>query len=185
MLFYNYVGKDNVPLIWIFKYPISSFIVGLGLIYFWIIPGYHKILQTKNFWWIPLFIIHGITYAIFYTLLLYFIYGAWIGDLTKDWYIDKVLYYLVTDSHNLIKTYSFLLALLFALDYFNKREQDLILKKNLENELTKTKLATLQAKLEPHFLFNTMNSVVALMENFPARLFLLQPIMNMRSRLLT
>jgi sensor histidine kinase YesM len=63
--------------------------------------------------------------------------------------------------------FSFLLALSYALDY-HQRYQDKALKSSrLEAQLAQARLDALKMQLQPHFLFNTLNAVSALLHKDP------------------
>ena len=148
----------------VFTFQIATYVVGSILIIFWVLPGYYFIRNRKNWLKIMLFIVHGVSFSFLYLILLFLIFGLLLSESTFDWYLEQIRLAALSGFHNIIKSYLFLVSLLFAFDYFESKTQALILKKNTENELNEAKLATLKAKLQPHFLFNSLNSIVALMD---------------------
>lgn len=157
-------SEDETPVFWYVKYPLIAFTVGLVLIYIFLIPGYEMIVKREGWQRAFLFLIHGSLFTILNTLINFLVYGFFIDRLTRAWYSEIVVNFLVTDFHNVLKNYVIFIAVLYGLDFFKKREAEIILKKNLENQLNMVKLETLKAKLEPHFLFNTLNGVVSLID---------------------
>lgn len=53
----------------------------------------------------------------------------------------------------------FLLSLIIALDYYEKYRDENIKNTSLELELSKSKLEAIQSQLNPHFLFNALNTI--------------------------
>ena len=60
--------------------------------------------------------------------------------------------------------YFTMIAFVYAFFYFQKQRQDEIKTKELKSELLKAKLDALQYQLQPHFLFNAMNNISALID---------------------
>jgi len=60
------------------------------------------------------------------------------------------------------------LAMLVAVDYFRRYQNEQQEKLQLQHALAESKLQTLRAQLNPHFLFNAMNSVSCLLHRDPA-----------------
>jgi len=54
---------------------------------------------------------------------------------------------------------SILLSLIIALDYYEKYRDENIKSTNLALELSKSKLEAIQSQLNPHFLFNALNTI--------------------------
>ncbi|TXN37253.1 hypothetical protein FVB32_02910 [Flagellimonas hymeniacidonis] len=148
----------------LFYWPISIFISGYISIIFWIVPLYRRIIRVQNPYKIILFILHGLVFSLIYMAISIIIYEVlFLKSPFND--AKKVFYeFGLSAFHQHAKTYLFMLASLLALDYLRGREKIIVSNKNLENELNLVKLATIKAKLQPHFLFNTLNSVVAIMD---------------------
>lgn len=118
-----------------------------------------KLVESHN---IPLFRQHIIVVASIFILLIST--NIWLGMLIS------------ADHRTSTITYTFLMSLLFSgiisalyinISYANLAERRLRFEKELEisklNELkTKAELDALQAKVNPHFLYNTLNSIAEL-----------------------
>jgi len=78
-----------------------------------------------------------------------------------EWYPQEIRRYFVQDFHNVLKNYIYLIAMLFALDYFKGQQEAVSRQKELENQLLSAKLQTVESQLRPHFLFNALNGIVA------------------------
>jgi signal transduction histidine kinase len=59
--------------------------------------------------------------------------------------------------------YWMVLLTIYAFDYYNRYQEGQIRASRLETELAQSQLAALKMQLHPHFLFNTLNSISALM----------------------
>ncbi|HEY7546247.1 MAG TPA: histidine kinase, partial [Blastocatellia bacterium] len=62
-------------------------------------------------------------------------------------------------------TYVAILGVGFAIDYYRKYRQRELQTSELRAQLARAQLETLRAQLHPHFLFNTLNSIVGLIRN--------------------
>lgn len=139
--------------------------IGVLLLQLIVLPGYDLIQQQRSLWLkVPLFGLHAVLYGLAYlgTYSLayeYKRYGTFTAELSTRFY---QLFF--TDLHNAIKTYLIFIAILAAYDYFRENAQSIIQQKNLENQVDKIRLQSLRAQLQPHFLFNSLNNIVALIE---------------------
>ncbi len=71
---------------------------------------------------------------------------------------------IMTDLHHIASYYFFLLFIMLGKEYFEERASAVVKKKELESELSKTQLKVLQRQIQPHFLFNTLNNAVAIID---------------------
>jgi two-component system LytT family sensor kinase len=65
--------------------------------------------------------------------------------------------------HSSLPTYWLVLALIHAVDYYAKFRDREIRASQLETRLAEARLAALKRQMNPHFLFNTLNSISSLM----------------------
>jgi signal transduction histidine kinase len=65
--------------------------------------------------------------------------------------------------------YFFILAVIYLLHYAAESKRREIAAAQLSETLARTQLHALQVQLQPHFLFNTLNSILALVHEDPAR----------------
>jgi two-component system, LytTR family, sensor kinase len=63
--------------------------------------------------------------------------------------------------------YSFLLAFSYALDYHERFKDNALKTSRLETQLAHAQLDALKMQLQPHFLFNTLNAISALLHKDP------------------
>ncbi len=135
------IAKQKFPFMGM---AVSHFAVGLSFTFFHI-PIYSSFV----------FITHAITpwmYAIDFEKIHTIDYSSYIVySLTRVNHVYRFLYY------------SIIVAVHFAFDYFRKYSERELQASQLENQLKETQLRTLHQQLQPHFLFNTLNSISALM----------------------
>ncbi len=72
--------------------------------------------------------------------------------LVKTWHFNLLIYWVIV-------------AVSFAFDYYGKFRERELRAAELEKNLVKAKLQALQMQLNPHFLFNSLHSISALMHS--------------------
>lgn len=70
---------------------------------------------------------------------------------------------LRTNFHSSFPTYVLVLAVVHAIDYYAKYRDREVRASQLEARLAEARLAALKRQMNPHFLFNTLNSISSLM----------------------
>lgn len=153
----------------VFYYPISSFTIGVLLIYSFLLPIFKKVRELKIGLQIPLFIIHGLLYTTIYIIFIFFQIALWSDNLNLNSFSETIKTFFSTDFHNIAKNYIFLMAIYIAVEYVNKREIALLKQRELESQLKESKLQALESKLHPHFLFNALNGITALVNENPEK----------------
>lgn len=147
-----------------FIFPSVIWIVGLALIFTWILPGYFLIQRYSGALKVISFMTHCALYSAMYIALIVFLYGLFLHVPDWSWYVGMADTIAREGLHNVIKNYLLLISIIFAFEYFKRKENLILEKEQMEKELLKAKHLALKAKLQPHFLFNTLNSIVALIE---------------------
>lgn len=90
------------------------------------------------------------------------------SEVLRQWFPER-FYYLVTDSLIAFVFYAFVLAFGQATNYYKQFREEELRRSRLESQLSKAQLDALKMQLQPHFLFNALNSISALqMENVEA-----------------
>ncbi|MEW6210130.1 MAG: histidine kinase [Acidobacteriota bacterium] len=79
--------------------------------------------------------------------------------------IDQFIHFIGMYFHLDFLTYVLILGVGFAIDYYRKYRQRELQAAALKAQLARAQLETLRAQLHPHFLFNTLNSIVGLIRN--------------------
>ena len=106
-----------------------------------------------------LHILAGLVFSLAYLVLRAWI-GHWQGPasfaeafqtlLVKTWHFNLLVYWVIV-------------SVTFAFDYYRKFRERELRAAELEKNLVQAKLQTLQMQLNPHFLFNSLHSISALM----------------------
>jgi signal transduction histidine kinase len=107
-------------------------------------------------------VVHGCGSVAF--SLAFIVLRAWVGTwqgaasfleafrplLVKTWHFNLVIYWVIV-------------AVSFAFDYYRKYRERELSAAELEKQLAQARLQALQMQLNPHFLFNSLHSISALM----------------------
>ncbi len=115
-------------------------------------------------WAAPLhFLFAALTSAI--TLIVGVIGSVWAHNeqLTTEQLIDLCYREIIWMLPWSVFIYSGIVAVYYALDYYRQYNERELRASRLESELTRAQLETLHTQLQPHFLFNTLNSISVLM----------------------
>jgi two-component system, LytTR family, sensor kinase len=71
---------------------------------------------------------------------------------------------LVTEAFGVVTAQVFFVVLVCAVEYYRTARERELHTSQLETELSQARLESLRSQLHPHFLFNTLNSISALMQ---------------------
>jgi two-component system, LytTR family, sensor kinase len=86
----------------------------------------------------------------------------WMAEREPDWWlVVRERFFLYFDWE--MMTYWAIIACSHALDYYRESQERAITAAQLETRLAEAQLQTLQRQLHPHFLFNTLHTISALM----------------------
>lgn len=101
--------------------------------------------------------------------ILYILLRSWVG-LGQSWMEGRPAPFLKTFDLLLVKTfylnllvYWIIIGVKHGLDYYRKFSERELRTTELERNLAQAKLQALQMQLNPHFLFNTLHTISALM----------------------
>jgi len=92
--------------------------------------------------------------------------GLGLGDMSLT---DRLKWNLHTEWIPNALEYLTILAILVSAEYYRRYREDQEEKMRLNRALSEAKLHALRSQLNPHFLFNALNSVSCLVHNDPAR----------------
>jgi two-component system, LytTR family, sensor kinase len=136
-------------------------------------------LRPRNHWfgYLLTLLLGGFAFTLLHVTLRGLIYPVWeskangfvsaIWDsqahaFTVRWYLFRKL--LIIDWFNdMIGTYVPIVGFAFAISYYQRFRERELRTSQLEAQLTRAHLQALKERLQPHFLFNTLHSISALM----------------------
>ena len=148
--------------------PFLRILNGFAAISLVLYPGYRFIKQKQMSYQIlghlVLMVLFILTYVFFSVVLyqLFILKPAW--DLFFVGLGHAFVTYFIEFLHHVGSYYFLLLFIAVGKDYFEERTTTLVKKEQVERELVKTKLLILQRQIQPHFLFNTLNNVIAIID---------------------
>ena len=105
----------------------------------------------------------GLVVALIHSAIATFASVALHGEpLTMEHYTDVYIRWLAWNSPWSLVVYWIVLASTYAVDYYARARREELRSARLESEVAKAQLDALQRQLQPHFLFNTLNSIAVL-----------------------
>ena len=126
-----------------------------------------KRLLNKSYSWIKIFLLHTLFSILIGFVIRFFfdLYGILLGLMTFADYslkasIDRMIF--VIDLNFLI--YFAMIFIIYTYYYLKQVKETEKQKTLLESQLNNTRMKMLSSQLQPHFLFNTLNSISVLVE---------------------
>jgi two-component system LytT family sensor kinase len=122
----------------------------------------------KNPLWKSILVLLAVTFVVIFikACTLEFLNSLIRAKPYRHTYFERVMGFM--NTHRIIiesLIFWFILALSYAFQNFQNLKERELFSKRLEFELTQAKFNTLQMQLQPHFLFNTLNSISSLLRN--------------------
>jgi len=105
----------------------------------------------------------GLVVALIHSAVATFASVALHGEpLTMEHYTDVYIRWLAWNSPWSLVVYWIVLGSTYAVDYYARARREELRSARLESEVAKAQLDALQRQIQPHFLFNTLNSIAVL-----------------------
>lgn len=158
----NYESPAEEVLVW--ANIIMGFLATVSLIYSFIVPLHNALEHVGTTKKILILFFAGFIFCIIYIGLTIGLMGLVLQQMEGSWYLDQFGNYIRYNFHNVFKSYILLSALLFAIDYFQKENAHVKREGEMHNRLMKVQLENLKNQFQPHFLFNSLNSIVAVID---------------------
>ncbi len=163
----NFIAKD-VQESWadiIIYYVLIDWIIVISYMTFISIST--KRLLDRKYSWVRIFLMHTVL-SILIGLVIRFVFdiqGILMGSFSIEQYsfkesIDRLI--LVMDFNFLI--YFAMVFIVYTYHYLKRVKESEKQKSLLESQLVNTRMQMLSSQLQPHFLFNTLNSISVLVE---------------------
>ncbi|WP_182859121.1 sensor histidine kinase [Flagellimonas aequoris] len=94
-----------------------------------------------------------------------FLFDSLLVERTFLNYGTRLKDFALVSFNNILKNYLFQVAILYVYEFIRNLKREVIRKRDLETRLGISKLQLLKYQLQPHFLFNSLNSVVSIMDD--------------------
>jgi two-component system, LytTR family, sensor kinase len=118
----------------------------------------------RQSWWSSVLVHLGAAALISFVLLaLYVQLVSLLGIETQQTFWPALRSQLVISFHSEVLTYWMVVGLCHGIDYYRKYRERELRASQLEARLAQAQLDALKMQLQPHFLFNTLNSISVLM----------------------
>ncbi|MEM7084722.1 MAG: histidine kinase [Bacteroidota bacterium] len=148
--------------------PFVRLLVGWFLALFFVIPLYNIIKRQNTFVKITGFsfaaIFFGSLYSAISNFIFYLISISTRLNLIENFFQSFLEEILATYHHSIMYCLLFI-TVLISIDYMRARLEAVENERKLQEILSKTKLNVLKNQLQPHFLFNALNSISSMIDD--------------------
>ncbi|CAL2086834.1 His_kinase domain-containing protein [Tenacibaculum sp. 190524A02b] len=130
-----------------------------------------KLLKRKKSWKQIAFIHLAFSFLMSFSIVLgIYIFHISNGNIKLNHSIPKeILRYTISTIDINVLIYFVIILIIYSYHYLKKNEKNEKEKSSLEKQLIKTRLNLLRSNLQPHFLFNTLNSITTLIDIHPKK----------------
>jgi len=122
--------------------------------------------QKKWFTFILFHVLAGTFFSILTGLISYFVY-YFLYNVAADNFIEYLFIMLSKSINFNILIYVAIVGFGQMWDYYREKKENEVRTSQLEASLAQTKLEILRIQLNPHFIFNTMHNILALVRKSP------------------
>lgn len=114
---------------------------------------------------VPLHLIISLLFSFIQSFIL--LLNDWIYSLSWNLNVEIVLMYFVQMLPLNIIAYWVIVGVFYSIDYYKKARERELRTSKLENQLSQAQLQVLKMQMNPHFLFNTLHAISALVFKNP------------------
>lgn len=154
---------ESITVTEVFVFPLGSFVIGILLLFMYLIPLFDYCAKFKVRKRLFLLALFGVVYVLLYVLMVVCVYALFIAGSFED-YRDAFTGFILSNFNHTLKNYLFQIAIIYAYEFVHNLREEITRKKDLEIKLGVSKLQLLRSQLQPHFLFNSLNSVVSIID---------------------
>jgi len=154
---------ESITVTEVFVFPLGSFVIGILLLFVYLIPLFDYCAKFKVRKRLVLLALFGVVYVLWYVLLVVCVYALFIARSFED-FRDAFTGFILSNFNHTLKNYLFQIAIIYAYEFVHNLREEITRKKDLEIKLGISKLQLLRSQLQPHFLFNSLNSVVSIID---------------------
>ncbi|HEY0006538.1 MAG TPA: histidine kinase [Pyrinomonadaceae bacterium] len=163
--FTNYRSERPVPFL-------NSLYIQLSWVYLWALATPLVLWLARRFpierqSWLRHTVIHvltSITLSCIVTALVHLLIYLRVGRaLGKPWSFDRMTRFVVENFSEGLGVYLLIILASYAFSYYQRYRKGELRASQLEAQLSQAQLQALKMQLHPHFLFNTLHSISALL----------------------
>jgi len=110
---------------------------------------------------VPIHFVFAVFFSTIHSVIFYFVYRVVYFYSGKVADLDIFLFILTFISLDIL-TYWIIIGVIYSLNYYHKYQEKKLKASQLEAHLAKSQLEVLKMQLHPHFLFNSLNAISAL-----------------------
>jgi len=125
---------------------------------------------SKSSWW-RFALVHFVAGAIvaFLHALVYNSYRLWVSPGESGFSFERIYLNAVASFDYGMLVWFVILLVVYTLDYYRHLQEQVRRNAELQSALVQSQLNALKMKLQPHFLFNTLNSIAVLIQENPVQ----------------
>lgn len=125
-----------------------------------------KIDRSKWFRSLPIHLLISAFFSFFHSIIYHLVYmiNCWVEGIES---IYSVKFHIISLFQNNILLYWIILGISYSIDYYRKYRERELETSQLEARLAQAHLQVLKMQLHPHFLFNTLHAISALIHKDP------------------
>ena len=162
---YSYAVNNDHTFYWntLIRWPVAGYLM-YWVLSFVIFNIYLSSRKLRGFWFLLLHLLGSLIFGIFHKIMaqtaVLLLERLLLKQETKSWEELLALWpSTYWDALHAAAMYWIVLLILLALNYYRQFRDQFTLLLELENRLARSRLQTMRMQLQPHFLFNALNTI--------------------------